>query len=171
MRFAYADPPYPGCATRFYSHDPRCAEVSYPDLIARLVAEYPDGWALSMNSVNLKDVLPYAPKKSRILAWVKSYAVMRPNVWPTYAWEPVLFFGGRKGNRVNQTPFDWHLSAARQDVRMAGCKPTQFAFWLFSCWNAQRDDEVVDLFPGAGAFLSAWEFYRRAMTPEPECKT
>jgi len=47
VRFAYADPPYPGQSKKHYGDHPDYAgEVDHPALIAQLVAEYPDGWAL-----------------------------------------------------------------------------------------------------------------------------
>jgi hypothetical protein len=57
VKFAYADPPYIGQAKRHYSHDPQCAEVDHAELIARLCQGYPDGWALSLSSPSLKQVL------------------------------------------------------------------------------------------------------------------
>lgn len=54
MKFAYADPPYVGQAKKHYSADPRCAEVDHAELIARLCADFPDGWALSLSSPSLK---------------------------------------------------------------------------------------------------------------------
>jgi hypothetical protein len=48
MRFAYADPPYPGQAWRVYGrHEDYAGEVDHAELIARLERDYPDGWALS----------------------------------------------------------------------------------------------------------------------------
>ena len=48
MRFAYADPPYPGQARRHYKHHPDFdGEVDHGALIERLMDEFPDGWALS----------------------------------------------------------------------------------------------------------------------------
>ena len=49
MHFAYADPPYIGQAKKHYKHDPRCAEVDHADLVRKLEAEYPDGWAISLS--------------------------------------------------------------------------------------------------------------------------
>ncbi|MGN6763439.1 MAG: hypothetical protein ACTHJI_19205, partial [Leifsonia sp.] len=64
MRFAYADPPYYGYAARHYGVEHPQAHVwddldTHRDLIGRLVEEYPDGWALSMTSGNLHDLLPW----------------------------------------------------------------------------------------------------------------
>jgi hypothetical protein len=61
MKFAYADPPYIGQAKKHYSHDPACAEVDHRALIARLVTEYPDGWALSLSSPTLQQILALCP--------------------------------------------------------------------------------------------------------------
>lgn len=48
VKFAYADPPYPGHTKRkLYANDPQCAEVDHAELVARLVRDFPDGWALS----------------------------------------------------------------------------------------------------------------------------
>lgn len=46
MRFAYADPPYIGCAHLY----PEKREIDHDELIARLLSDYPDGWALSASS-------------------------------------------------------------------------------------------------------------------------
>ena len=63
MRFAYADPPYIGQAKRHYSADPLCAEVDHHELINRLVAEFPDGWALSASTPSLAIILPMCPSR------------------------------------------------------------------------------------------------------------
>lgn len=48
MRFAYADPPYPGLAARYYADQPTYAgEVDHAALVASLEASGYDGWALS----------------------------------------------------------------------------------------------------------------------------
>jgi hypothetical protein len=53
MRFAYADPPYPGKAGYY----PEGAEVDHHALTDRLTDEFPDGWALSMSAAALQQVL------------------------------------------------------------------------------------------------------------------
>ena len=99
MRFAYADPPYPGQAKRHYAREARRAgreakEVNHECLIGYLCDEFPDGWALSTSSPALKMILPMCPDGVRVLAWVKPFAPAY--VWPRYCWEPVLLQGGRK---------------------------------------------------------------------------
>src|SRR5262245_15281863 len=48
LRFAYADPPYPKLARKYYrDHPDYGGEVDHHALINRLVEEFPDGWALS----------------------------------------------------------------------------------------------------------------------------
>src|SRR5690606_29922144 len=69
-RLAYADPPYPGLARRYYGDQPSYAgEVDHAALIAQLVGY--DGWALSTSAKALRDVLPLCPPAARVAAWVK----------------------------------------------------------------------------------------------------
>jgi hypothetical protein len=159
MRVAYADPPYPGCAHLY----PEQREVDHAELIGRLVAEFPDGWALSTSSVALRTVLPLCPETVRVMAWVKPFAVFRPNVFPAYAWEPVLVCGGRRPGRGAPTLRDWVADAATpaRISRTIGTKPLRFCFWLFGVLGLKDGDELVDLFPGSGGVVQAWEMYRR----------
>ena len=66
MRFAYADPPYPGCAHIYLRENPSATEVDHAALLQRLVAEYPDGWALSCNPRDLLWLLPACPDDVRV---------------------------------------------------------------------------------------------------------
>jgi hypothetical protein len=51
MRFAYADPPYPGTARKYYGDQPTFAgEVDHRQLVASLVDAGYDGWALSTSA-------------------------------------------------------------------------------------------------------------------------
>lgn len=172
MRFCYADPPYPGQAKTRYKHDPRAAEVDPVALMARIHGEGYDGWALSTSSPTLRVLAPAMPKGARILAWVKPYAVFRPNVWPAYAWEPIILWGGRGDcgwNPKRQRPRDWVSCLPRLDGCKMGAKEPEFCFWLFDCWNARDGDELVDVFPGTGGVGAAWEFYRRALASGEPC--
>src|SRR6185312_13080131 len=108
MRVAYADPPYVGQAKKHYRADPRCAEVDHDALIHHLELEYPDGWALSASSPSLRLILPLCPVDVRVAAWVKPFAIFKPGVNPAYAWEPVIWRGGRqKRDRTEPTVRDW----------------------------------------------------------------
>ena len=99
MRFAYADPPYVGCG-HYY---PEKAEVDQIALIDRLIGDYPDGWALSCSSPSLQRLLGACPRDVRVMAWVKPFAVFKPNVGVAYAWEPVIVRGGG-GAHGSSTP-------------------------------------------------------------------
>ena len=91
MKIAYADPPYIGKAKKFYGDQPDYAgEVDHKKLINRLVDEFPDGWALSLSSPSLQEILSYCPRDVRVSPWCKSFAVFKPFVNPAYAWEPVI---------------------------------------------------------------------------------
>ena len=61
LRLAYADPPYPGLAGYYRDHPDFAGEVDHTELVERLVAEFPDGWALSTSARALRDVLASCP--------------------------------------------------------------------------------------------------------------
>jgi len=99
MKFAYADPPYPGQAKRWYGKHPDYAgEVDHAELIARLEADYPDGWALSSNAVSLPTILRLCPIDIRVAAWHNTNSQPPGAIggwW--WSWEPVIVRGGRSG--------------------------------------------------------------------------
>ena len=163
MRFAYADPPYLGMGAKHYSrHHENAADCDDPawhrSLIVRLQDEYPDGWALSCASTNLAVLLPMCPQGVRVAAWVKPFASFKPNVNPAYAWEPVLFCGGRKATRKDPTIRDWHSENITLRKGLAGAKPPGFALWVLQLLHVRSDlgDTIDDLFPGTGSVLAAW---------------
>jgi len=161
MRFAYADPPYLGYAKFYANRHPDAAIWDDPethrDLIKRLGDEYPDGWALSLTTGNLKDILPMCPASCRVGAWVKPFASFKPGVNPGYAWEPVIFHGGRKHSRTDDTVRDWVAESITLKRGLVGAKPRGFCRWVFALLNAQRGDVLDDLFPGSGAVTAAWQ--------------
>ena len=99
MRFAYADPPYLGCAS-FYKERADWAmwddPATHKALIERLSADYPDGWAMSLHEPSLRTILPMCPLDCRVMPWVKPFASFKPGVGVAYAWEPLIVRGGRK---------------------------------------------------------------------------
>lgn len=99
MRFAYADPPYLGCCGLYdhYHPDGLCWDdlSTHVSLIRRLVTEYPDGWAMSLSAPSLRALLPLMPADVRVGSWVKTFSAFKKGVRPAYAWEPVIFRGGR----------------------------------------------------------------------------
>jgi hypothetical protein len=173
MKFAYADPPYLGCGRKHYGKLHADAGVydtveGHAALIERLVQDFPDGWALSMTSTSLRTFLPLCPADVRVGAWVKPFAVFKPGVNPGYAWEPVIFGGGRKLGRDVPTVRDWCSVGAMMrnypgTVRVPGAKPDLFCQWVFAMLGAQKGDELVDLFPGSGAVGKAWADFQSRM--------
>lgn len=155
MRVAYADPPYIGRA-HYY---PEKTEVDHADLVARLVAEFPDGWALSCSSPSLREILPLCPGGVRIGAWCKPFASFKPGINPAFAWEPVIFAGGRKRERKEETVRDWCAESITLKRGLVGAKPFGFCVWLFGLLGLRPGDEFVDLFPGSGAVTAAWQRY------------
>lgn len=160
MIFAYADPPYIGQAKKHYSHDPRCAEVDHHDLLQELCRDY-EGWVLSCSSPSLKKILSMdeCPDDVRVGAWVKPFASFKPGVNPAYAWEPVLFWGGRSRGRELATVRDWVSANITMQKGLSGAKPLEFCYWMFDIMGAQLGDEFHDLFPGTGIVSVAWDNY------------
>lgn len=161
MRFAYADPPYFGCSKKHYGALHPEADVydtieGHKALIDRLVDEFPDGWALSLTSGNLRDILPLTPADCRVGGWFKPFASFKPNVNPGYCWEPVIFRGGRKFTRQQPTVRDYCAVNIAMKKGFPGAKPQGFSEWMLSLFNVQPGDEFVDLFPGSGAVSLAW---------------
>jgi hypothetical protein len=157
MKFAYADPPYYGNGKRRYSEHPEAAiwdsKDAHFDLVRRLVAEYPDGWALSCNPSDLGWLLPVCPEGVRVAAWVKTFHQIRPTT-VQYAWEPVIFVGGRKNPKRKPMVRDWHSCTATKKKGTVGAKPQSFNAWVLDLLAYDpTQDTVDDLFPGSNGML------------------
>ena len=164
MNFAYADPPYLGQGKKYPEHvDAKIWDKpeTHGLLVERLVREYPDGWALSLSSPSLAIILPFCPPKVRIGAWCKSFCIFKKGVRPCYAWEPVIFFGGRnppeyphkppvKGGKQN-TPKDFLVCPITLRKGLTGAKPPEFCGWVLDLLGFLPGDAVEDLFPGTGS--------------------
>lgn len=164
-RFAYADPPYLGCAVRYYSDHPEAARYdtleAHAELVARLEREYPDGWALSCHVPSLQAVLSVCGQGVRVAAWVKPFSGTRPYVRARFAWEPVIY----------RTRLEWDYGPQVVDVHSAnaprangvgrpgafiGRKPESFAAWVADLVGWRPGDVIEDLFPGSGAVTRAF---------------
>lgn len=160
LRVAYADPPYPGTARKYYQHEPSYrGEVDHAELLLRLQAY--DGWALSTSQKALRDVLPLSPAAARVAAWVKPIGAAPATRGPHNTWEPVIYLPARwrrPGRR------DW-LSAmpARGGGILPGRKPLKFCLWLFELLGMAPGDQLDDLFPGTGVVTRCWQ----ASSPSP----
>lgn len=169
MRFAYADPPYPGRARKWYGReDTYGGEVDHAKLIYGLEERrhadrgraWPrdrsplDGWALSTSVDALQALLPLCPASTRVCAWVKPIGASTRTRGLHNTWEPLLVVGGRQrppGRR------DWLLAQpARHHGELAGRKPVAFCAWLFDCLGMIAGDELEDLFPGTGIVSRCW---------------
>lgn len=153
MKFAYADPPYFGYG-HLYTDTEIAGTREYDDKAAwqRLAVtldEY-DGWALSMTSGNLHDLLPLFPH-ARIAAWVKPFAAFKRNVRIAYTWEPVLFSPGRDSSQLGAPVGRDHLAESITMKRgLTGVKPDAFNAWVLDLIGWTPGDEFTDLFPGSG---------------------
>jgi hypothetical protein len=102
------------------------------------------------------------PEDVRVAAWVKPFHVFKKGVRPAYAWEPVIWRGGRnpqwgtkhpppeKGGKAT-TPKDFLICNITLKKGLTGAKPEPFVWWLCDLQNYQAgEDELHDLFPGTG---------------------
>lgn len=159
MRFAFCDPPYIGQARKHY----RCPEVDHGALILRLEADYPDGWVLCLSSPTLREILNLCPGDVRVGAWVKPFASFKPGVNPAYAWEPVIYRGGRKRARTEPTVRDWLSEPITLKKGLSGAKPPKFCDWVTDLLGSRKGDEWDDLFPGTGIFTRRWNAHRHSL--------
>lgn len=167
MKFAYADPPYLGQGKRLYGKLHPAAALydtldAHKKLVDRLVEEYPDGWAMSLSSTTLRDILPLCPPDVRVMSWVKPFAVFKPNVGLAYTWEPVIFRGGRRITRQERTVKDHLIESIALKKGLTGAKPPRFCVWVLSALNVKSGDTLDDIFPGTGIMGEA---FKAAMNP------
>jgi hypothetical protein len=177
---AYADPPYLGCGKQRYgelhSDAGRYDTVEgHEALVVRLRDEFPDGWALSLHSPSIEEYAHIArrvlgPNQVRFGAWVKPFHAYKRGVRPAYAWEPIMYRGGRntnhppppKGGKAT-TPKDFVSCNITLKRGLAGVKPERFSLWIFDILGMRPDDEFHDLFPGTGAVTVAWGEWQRQL--------
>lgn len=153
MRFVYADPPYLGCS-KLYPEHPNASWYDKPyahgALMVAMERDY-DGWALSLSSPSLHEILPLAPEGTRVAAWVKPFAAFKKNVRIAYTWEPVLFKPGRDSSKDGAPVGRDHLSESITLKKgLTGAKPEAFCRWVLTLLGYVDGDSVHDLFPGTG---------------------
>lgn len=181
LRFAYADPAYPGLAEKYYEQK----EVDHAKLCRSLVEEY-DAFALSTSAAALPMVLddlrvaldttPRLLRKSnialssrdiRVCPWVHGSRAST-SYRARNAWEPLIVVGGRPvKHAVDDELDDVLLWGGRQHSHpgaLVGMKSAAFCEWMFRLLGAQRGDELADLFPGSGAVTRAWSMFQREAT-------
>jgi len=160
MRVAYADPPYPGMAHFYIDHPDYGGEVDHFALIWDVLETY-DAWALHTASTTLREVLASCPSDVRVGAWVKTFASFKPGVNPAYAWEPIIFRGGRNdSSKQNLTVTDWIGCPITLRKGLTGAKPPAVIEWVFRLLGLHAEDELDDLYPGTGVVAETWAAYR-----------
>ena len=151
MVFAYADPHYKGCGHLYASFHERALdwddEATHLALLQRLQDDYPDGWVLSCNPRDLRWLLPSTPDDVRVGAWCKPWHQIRPTT-VQFAWESVLWRGGRKDSKRAPMIRDWVTASATRQRGLPGAKPPAFNRWVLDLLNVQEGGRLDDLFPG-----------------------
>lgn len=139
----------------YYKDEPDFGgEVDHAELIASLVDERYDGWALSTSAASLRDLLPLCPPAARVCSWVKPIGVSSNTAGLHSTWEPLIVVGGRKRRPGIR---DWlRAQPARGNGTLLGRKPIAFCAWLFDCLGMVPGDHFVDLFPGTGVVARSW---------------
>ena len=158
-QLVYADPPYANCRFQYarQNNSRQWGKNTRADFLRELIAVME--WhraengvcALSMASPELK-LLSLFPTNCRVFAWCKPYAPHRPNVWPTYAWEPVVAWGtfpDRADQKRSKTPHDWLLlPPAKPGGEHETPKPEAFGDWICELTLGPRTGHVLELFAG-----------------------
>jgi hypothetical protein len=158
VKFAYADPPYFGNGKRRYPEHPEAGiwdtRQAHVSLVVKLCDEYPDGWALSCNPSDLRWLLGACPADTRTAAWVKTFhQIRRTSV--QYAWEPVLWRGGRLDPVRKPMVRDWLSCVASRQKGTVGAKPQPFNDWILALLGYDpNQDQLDDLFPGSGGMMA-----------------
>ena len=169
MKFAYADPPYPGQSAKHYADHPDYAgEVDHAELIERMERDY-DAWVLHTGSVNLAEVLPLCPPGRRVMAWCKSFAAFKRNVKVAYAWEPVIVKFARPAtpNRISEMTYrDFIVEPITLKRGLTGAKPERVCWWVFEMAGLEPDDGIDDLYPGSGAVTRAHDSWTRRLAQQ-----
>lgn len=156
-RLAYADPPYPGLAAKYYRDEQSFAgEVDHRRLLEQL-ATY-DGWALSTSAKALRDVLPLCPPDARVCPWVKPIGASTRTRGLHNTWEPLIVMPARQ----RKPGIRDYLSAqpARGNGSLMGRKPARFCVYLFEALGAAAVDTLDDLFPGTGIVGRSFDLWR-----------
>ena len=152
MRLAYADPPYLGKSGRYdHPEASKWDDLENHRLLLECLDETYDGWAYSCLSTSLRLLLPAAPERARVAAWVKPWCAFKRNVRVAYSWEPVIFAPGRDRSADGAPVGRDHLSAPMEmRTGLVGAKPAAFCLWVADLLGFIQGDELVDLFPGTG---------------------
>jgi hypothetical protein len=159
MKFAYADPPYLHMGGKYTEYHDEALIWNDPqahiNLINSLVDEYPDGWAVSLSVPSLQLYLANSPTDVRVAAWTKTFHQIRVNVAIQYAWEPIIWRGGRKQTPVKPMVRDWHSGRIAMKKGLFGAKPKDFNHYILDLLQWQIGDELIDLFEGTKGMQKA----------------
>lgn len=155
-RFAYADPPYPGLARKFYRGESSLSGRSRSRRADRVARIRRLRWLGALNGAEVvaAGAAPLSARRSR-LRLVQAH-------WRVAAHLRIAQHLGSRDRRwrppANAPAFpDWlRAMPARGGGTLMGRKPIAFCAWLFDLLGMLPGDELVDLFPGTGIVTRAW---------------
>jgi hypothetical protein len=123
------------------------------NLVRKLIAEYPDGWAMSCNPKDLQFLL--IDPNIRVCAWTKTFHQIRKTT-VQYSWEAILLYGGRVDGARKPMVRDWISGHIAMRKGLQGAKPDYFNDWILQLLNYQiGEDTLDDLFPGTNGMTEA----------------
>jgi hypothetical protein len=151
MRFAYADPPYLGCGAKYYAAPEWDQPARHKQLVHDLTTNYPDGWALSCRSVDLRLLLPDCPDDTLVAAWTKPFSPSaRKNVRIYRVWEPVIYRTTRRNTNEAARVRDALITNPTRALGFIGAKPQAFNRWIADLLGYLDGDTLDDIYPGTG---------------------
>lgn len=172
MRFALADPPYPGKAWKYKDQPSFAGEVDHFALLSALegrrISGAIQGWALAtLCSLRvLRRLMSHLPEHAELHPWIKPIGVSSKTYGAHQTCELLLVVPGRRlrpGFRNGLV-----AQPARGGGTLVGRKPIAWCAWAFRHLGALPGDELEDLFPGSGAVSRAWaEVSRTAVVSAP----
>jgi hypothetical protein len=156
-RFAYADHPYFGCGARCYDHPEWDRQGTHLELITRLSADYPDGWALSTRSADLAWQLSACPDDCLIAAWVKPFSgSARRGVRIFRVWEPVIYRTIRRNTQLGERTRDALITNPTRQLGFIGAQSQRFNRWILDLLGYTDGDVIDDLFPAQTGWPARW---------------
>lgn len=118
-----------------------CACTTSPNREAAMVTVKPGVWCDPC----------IASLVAALAAWCKTWHQIRPTT-VQFAWEPVIFCGGRTDPKRSPMVRDWFSCPVTRQRGLKGAKPAAFNQWVLDLLAFDPEQDTIDdLFPGTGS--------------------